>query len=123
MPDAGPRAHPRSRGENLYSSQAFRRRRGSSPLTRGKQRPGIRAGTQHGLIPAHAGKTSWRSWWASLTSPHPRSRGENQVRASRDGRLSGSSPLTRGKLEEGELSVLITRLIPAHAGKTEKTVQ
>ena len=31
---------------------------------------------------------------------------------------SGSSPLTRGKHGEGVAFVLLTRLIPAHAGKT-----
>ena len=32
--------------------------------------------------------------------------------------IRGSSPLTRGKLFEGDLSVADHRLIPAHAGKT-----
>ena len=31
---------------------------------------------------------------------------------------SGSSPLTRGKLEGLEMAVSLIRLIPAHAGKT-----
>ena len=32
--------------------------------------------------------------------------------------VEGSSPLTRGKLESAEHSVVVARLIPAHAGKT-----
>ena len=34
------------------------------------------------------------------------------------GDLDGSSPLTRGKLGDGELLRVLSRLIPAHAGKT-----
>ena len=70
------------------------------------------------LIPAHAGKTHcWRVLQCRRAA-HPRSRGENSCDGLIVKREVGSSPLTRGKLEEGELSALITRLIPAHAGKT-----
>ena len=50
-------AHPRSRGENAGLSEAFRRGRGSSPLTRGKPQEQRAPPEQVGLIPAHAGKT------------------------------------------------------------------
>ena len=49
---------------------------------------------------------------------HPRSRGENKHRAYYEGRQTGSSPLTRGKLASGPRSSQGRRLIPAHAGKT-----
>ena len=71
-----------------------------------------------GLIPAHAGKTTPDGGQAGASRAHPRSRGENQVRASRDGRLSGSSPLTRGKPILAVFTDRQERLIPAHAGKT-----
>ena len=49
---------------------------------------------------------------------HPRSRGEN-AHGNRIGHMqSGSSPLTRGKLEEVRAHVRRVGLIPAHAGKT-----
>ena len=52
------RAHPRSRGENLNVRGTQGMAMGSSPLTRGK-RPHVRVGVfDHGLIPAHAGKTA-----------------------------------------------------------------
>ena len=53
----GQPAHPRSRGENIASLASLSKRRGSSPLTRGK--PVDRSGnpSTRGLIPAHAGKT------------------------------------------------------------------
>ena len=114
----GGRAHPRSRGENLKKAPATFSPRGSSPLTRGKR---VRAGLRRGrvrLIPAHAGKTSrfqrgGRSWKA-----HPRSRGENEVAAAREGGPGGSSPLTRGKRHRRAVDGGGERLIPAHAGKT-----
>ena len=52
------RAHPRSRGENSVASLRKRRPPGSSPLTRGKRGREHRRVNVHGLIPAHAGKTS-----------------------------------------------------------------
>ena len=91
-----------------------------------------------GLIPAHAGKTRAATVSTIHERAHPRSRGENtRVPHIRRG-ISGSSPLTRGKLQEflyrvfGLGSSPLTRgkreyaadrearggLIPAHAGKT-----
>ena len=71
-----------------------------------------------GLIPAHAGKTGYRSRHDVHGRAHPRSRGEN-VPASWDDPLAcGSSPLTRGKLVSPSLSCRGLGLIPAHAGKT-----
>ena len=51
-------AHPRSRGENLWSAGKSLIDGGSSPLTRGKRALGIEEATAKRLIPAHAGKTS-----------------------------------------------------------------
>ena len=93
------RAHPRSRGENGRKGGAM---------------PGFTR-----LIPAHAGKT-WA--WSRRARPpraHPRSRGENTAQPGREGRVAGSSPLTRGKRSILADSVLAHRLIPAHAGKTQ----
>ena len=50
-------AHPRSRGENIASLASLSKRRGSSPLTRGKPQEEIDKMFSNGLIPAHAGKT------------------------------------------------------------------
>ena len=54
---SAPAAHPRSRGENRLSLTRTGIRRGSSPLTRGKQRPRAPRARPRRLIPAHAGKT------------------------------------------------------------------
>ena len=50
---------------------------------------------------------------------HPRSRGENCGCCGGSELLSGSSPLTRGKLTDRRDGPGEYRLIPAHAGKTD----
>ena len=72
-----------------------------------------------GLIPAHAGKTSYHPPLRVLEGAHPRSRGENGVADGPCSVVLGSSPLTRGKRVGLAGWLLPGRLIPAHAGKTE----
>ena len=50
-------AHPHSRGENALIGARSKRRRGSSPLTRGKQAASRGCCVAARIIPAHAGKT------------------------------------------------------------------
>ena len=90
-------AHPRSRGENVHVEASGCPRAGSSPLTRGKLRGHRRRVRRERLIPAHAGKTSRRRRETTLSTAHPRSRGENTSCASVKVSCVGSSPLTRGK--------------------------
>ena len=52
------------------------------------------------------------------TTAHPRSRGENKCLTTPALALSGSSPLTRGKLRLCCSEAVRVGLIPAHAGKT-----
>ena len=112
------RAHPRSRGENDARIRSVLHRDGSSPLTRGKQLQGQVATPGVGLIPAHAGKTPPSRRAGAGGRAHPRSRGENEERLVASPRLTGSSPLTRGKRDKPRRVFLRARLIPAHAGKT-----
>ena len=111
---------------------------GSSPLTRGalsgffgpqfdaRLIPAHAGSTSHkkdvqasrGLIPAHAGSTQLVSEpWAGKGAL-PRSRGEHFASWSFWGRLSGSSPLTRGARAGRCLRGGAVGLIPAHAGST-----
>ena len=94
----GSEAHPRSRGENRPDRNRTARRRG--------------------LIPAHAGKTAWRGFLVVFGEAHPRSRGENHELRPLPLSFVGSSPLTRGKPTPAVNRGDLTRLIPAHAGKT-----
>ena len=113
------RAHPRSRGENRFHDRGCRDADGSSPLTRGKLVCVLRAASNRGLIPAHAGKTRAFADESSGTAAHPRSRGENTTRVIATFSDCGSSPLTRGKPTLVPADLPKCRLIPAHAGKTE----
>ena len=111
-------AHPRSRGENPKLPGIIVPIWGSSPLTRGKHGGGHRAVQHDGLIPAHAGKTSFVFGVDAPPGAHPRSRGENGTRHYQRAFRAGSSPLTRGKPVELIGGGDDRGLIPAHAGKT-----
>ena len=112
------RAHPRSRGENVPVWFRAVSGRGSSPLARGKLASCSFVSTRPRLIPAHAGKTSGSNGRCAPPRAHPRSRGENSGRGVWLLLITGSSPLTRGKLVGHDLVVSLVGLIPAHAGKT-----
>ena len=71
-----------------------------------------------GLIPAHAGKTSFWRTASARERAHPRSRGENVFSPPDCASVSGSSPLTRGKPDNHRDQGRERGLIPAHAGKT-----
>ena len=111
-------AHPHSRGENHAASTAALNVSGSSPLTRGKHQVGTATVPAERLIPTHAGKTLGRSRRSFPRWAHPHSRGENVKRVLVGWVLSGSSPLTRGKLGAPHDERSPGRLIPTHAGKT-----
>ena len=111
-------AHPRSRGENETSAPLWEIGPGSSPLTRGKRAQTRKRHTTHGLIPAHAGKTSSAPRLGVSPRAHPRSRGENPRSSNPTKARPGSSPLTRGKRLARLPQSIIQGLIPAHAGKT-----
>ena len=113
-----PRAHPRSRGENLLIGPCPCSPMGSSPLTRGKPWRYTSLRLVSGLIPAHAGKTVRRIQRMEHPGAHPRSRGENQESEGPVNAKKGSSPLTRGKRREPRSGRREPGLIPAHAGKT-----
>ena len=111
-------AHPRSRGENGWAARVAQSQGGSSPLTRGKLLVRRDDSATDRLIPAHAGKTRPCSPPSTTEAAHPRSRGENDASCDAEITWRGSSPLTRGKRSSAHPSTALSRLIPAHAGKT-----
>ena len=115
-------AHPRSRGENLTYQGVNHSHNGSSPLTRGKLDVLPEVGPVVRLIPAHAGKTRPGRRAPGPRTAHPRSRGENARLSSWKIWPVGSSPLTRGKRMYHTFYVGAFGLIPAHAGKTRKSM-
>ena len=94
-------AHPRSRGENAELGFQKVGGSGSSPLTRGKQTRWPHAIRGRRLIPAHAGKTAHDAHPHGGGRAHPRSRGENLSGCDEPINQLGSSPLTRGKPDQG----------------------
>ena len=133
MPD-----HPRSRGEYAPDENGGTWGLGSSPLSRGIQ-PGTsaaptRAGIipalagilavppaapdSSGIIPALAGNTVRGKAPSHAARDHPRSRGEYCPRSDSRPRGRGSSPLSRGILQNVPINDLGCRIIPALAGNT-----
>ena len=113
-------AHPRSGGENTVTSVRSTLPSGSSPLAQGKLRDQAQPEQSDGLIPAHAGKTTFDASRCSRIRAHPHSRGENAEGAIRAEESKGSSPLTRGKPSRAVSTGGIRGLIPTHAGKTPR---
>ena len=112
------RAHPRSRGEHVFSCPSVATREGSSPLARGALSASNNGALSLGLIPARAGSTrTWKPcWWKPRA--HPRSRGEHAYDVIDAQLAGGSSPLARGTLDQARRHVIHARLIPARAGNT-----
>ena len=111
-------AHPRVGGENARLAERPPARRGSSPRGRGKLSPHRRWRACRGLIPAWAGKTDSLGLIDRADPAHPRVGGENR---SGSGWLiigPGSSPRGRGKQSCRCVPWVLSRLIPAWAGKT-----
>ena len=114
----GSRAHPHSRGENVFASGSAKNVPGSSPLTRGKHAGDGGRTRRDRLIPTHAGKTRFRGSSTDTATAHPHSRGENLGDDPDVHRAAGSSPLTRGKPLTAAARSPSMGLIPTHAGKT-----
>ena len=130
--------HPRVSGENAMLLIAMIVGTGSSPRGRGKPSNPLGSLTPGRLIPARAGKTTFRPAHAprepahpraggetgsfpvatDASSAHPRAGGENAASSTPIGTLRGSSPRGRGKLDRLGRHALHLGLIPAWAGKT-----
>ncbi len=90
--------HPRSRGEHSSRSTSTVDSNGSSPLARGTPRPAGSRRRRSRFIPARAGNTPIRKRCCSISTVHPRSRGEHPAGETVRIYLRGSSPLARGTL-------------------------
>ena len=75
-----------------------------------------------GLIPARAGKTISEGTDAQTDKAHPRAGGENTAYSVPGVAIHGSSPRGRGKRKQLARKPLLTRLIPARAGKTQDVI-
>ena len=110
--------HPRPRGEHCGPNVSITRLPGSSPPTRGTLWPQCQYYPPARFIPAHAGNTSASRIRASISSVHPRPRGEHAHQSISDRSHPGSSPPTRGTRPNPGSQAQVQRFIPAHAGNT-----
>ena len=123
LPRRPKRLIPAHAGKTRPHRPGHRTPDGSSPLTRGKPRGRAQPRRGNRLIPAHAGKTRGIRRWERLRRAHPRSRGENSITRPIRGAARGSSPLTRGKRRSYPGWRGHSGLIPAHAGKTMRSMR
>ena len=112
------RDHPRIRGEHSDEGQKGLTGLGSSPHTRGAHFEEELRGVDPGIIPAYAGSTRTRARSPSAPADHPRIRGEHARGPVYRKNTVGSSPHTRGALEEMPDRHGHCRIIPAYAGST-----
>ena len=113
-----PPDHPRIRGEHRPSSPGSSWTAGSSPHTRGAPDRGEARQSGDGIIPAYAGSTASSSPPCPPPSDHPRIRGEHTRVPETETRSPGSSPHTRGALEQRRRPPCGAGIIPAYAGST-----
>ena len=110
--------HPRMCGEKHYSLKITFLSSGSPPHVRGKDAHAAMRARVLRITPAHAGKSSilvahWSAVW-----DHPRTCGEKSGSMSNFSRCSGSPPHMRGKVPYHDNAWFLTRITPAHAGKS-----
>ena len=110
--------HPRIRGEHRCSSADRVRASGSSPHTRGTRWGRGPADCPRRFIPAYAGNTAGTGARRLGCAVHPRIRGEHHAERMAGDQDFGSSPHTRGTLDELGLILRHPRFIPAYAGNT-----
>ena len=93
---------------------------GSSPRMRGKRQPADGLGESLRIIPAHAGQTFDGGLIWLFLSDHPRACGANVACSICSSAFFGSSPRMRGKRIPVYPYCREIRIIPAHAGQTDR---
>ena len=117
-PTRSARDHPRIRGEHSTDESRHRRRKGSSPHTRGALSTASSCGARARIIPAYAGSTAFLMRISIELKDHPRIRGEHPLAPLGRQVRQGSSPHTRGAQSSISTSLRQGRIIPAYAGST-----
>ena len=112
--------HPRLRGELSGAVVEALIVGGSSPLTRGTPGSNVRPKDVLRFIPAYAGNSQDTHLVRDLPSVHPRLRGELTIRISMVICTSGSSPLTRGTLNDSPYKALTRTVHPRLRGELKK---
>ena len=118
---SGAQDHPRRCGENKFWPCAHTQNVGSPPQVRGKQRNCCSEQRNTGITPAGAGKTLFQFFIFYSNQDHPRRCGENAVSKTMRHLSIGSPPQVRGKPSVSPHLVLVYRITPAGAGKTQSS--
>ena len=112
--------HPRMRGEDTVEIEGMFAALGSPPHARGRLPYGPFRSSSIRITPACAGKTVGPTSNLTVSSDHPRMRGEDIPTARAPARLHGSPPHARGRLLELKSKNYDLRITPACAGKTDR---
>ena len=112
------RDHPRTCGEKVYIFLIYQRRKGSPPHMRGKENTTKQMTAEVRITPAHAGKRGLVKYVPFGKEDHPRTCGEKSSAARRQRGPVGSPPHMRGKAIGMPGSGVLSRITPAHAGKS-----
>ena len=110
--------HPRTCGEKFVIRVPFVFGVGSPPHMRGKGSATRLRIARSRITPAHAGKSDDRAENALGAQDHPRTCGEKGDHQRRAVLHQGSPPHMRGKGKRTKKIDTITRITPAHAGKS-----
>ena len=110
--------HPRTCGEKVFLRKFYYFEVGSPPHMRGKEIavPGLVHAVR--ITPAHAGKRVWNVYTVLKIKDHPRTCGEKKSAVEAWTVIWGSPPHMRGKAVYSSPVSLLTRITPAHAGKS-----
>ena len=112
--------HPRACGANAEAIAQAAAEDGSSPRMRGKLVGMVVFPRPKRIIPAHAGQTLRKACFRGGLTDHPRACGANEIRHLNDTIRNGSSPRMRGKRISPQFCIPYVRIIPAHAGQTQR---
>ena len=112
--------HPRACGANEVLEPCVARKYGSSPRMRGKLGKSINIIRGDRIIPAHAGQTPASASRRRPSPDHPRACGANHISIRKPKTGGGSSPRMRGKPHVVDDLDRGVRIIPAHAGQTQR---
>ena len=111
--------HPRACGAHQWKRSSGHRRKGSSPRMRGSPAHAAHGNNHRGIIPAHAGLTSFIFVSPFVIWDHPRACGAHLPQVLPIQVSWGSSPRMRGSQSAKALSCMTRGIIPAHAGLTD----
>ena len=110
--------HPRTCGEKGRAAASLNCDVGSPPHMRGKGCTGSVNASDHGITPAHAGKSIYIGGGKALPRDHPRTCGEKDKNGKIHYMGLGSPPHMRGKGDKVFIEYYRVGITPAHAGKS-----